>query len=155
MITISNLNEAKRVNKPWGYELWLECAESSPYVMKILHVNAGHRLSLQAHAEKMETMMIMEGSGTLSTCKEPLDVDRWQRNGYSESDKFFLFGSIRDIPVNAGSLLTIKPGEIHRVTAGDDSDLRLLECSTNHLEDVIRISDDHNRPSGHIPSEHS
>lgn len=155
MITINNLDDAKKVTKPWGYELWLECADDSPYVMKILHVNAGSRLSLQAHAEKMETMLILEGSGTLSTCKELLDIGLWQRNGYTESDKFFLFGSIRDLPITAGSLLTIKPGEIHRVTAGIDTDLRLLECSTNHLEDVIRISDDHNRPSGHIPSEHA
>jgi mannose-6-phosphate isomerase-like protein (cupin superfamily) len=152
MINVTNLEQAKRVNKPWGYELWLECSADSPYVMKILQVDAGQRLSLQAHAEKIETMLILEGTGMLSCCKDPLDVARWQSNGYSDSEKFFLLGSIREVPIAGGSLLTINPGEIHRLTA--TTPLRLIECSTNHLGDVIRISDDHNRPSGHISSEH-
>ena len=36
-----------RVDKPWGYELlW---AKTDRYVGKIIHVNAGHALSLQYH----------------------------------------------------------------------------------------------------------
>ena len=38
-----------RVEKPWGYELhW---AKTDRYVGKLMHVNAGHALSLQYHAQ--------------------------------------------------------------------------------------------------------
>ncbi len=39
-----------RVDKPWGYELiW---ARTDRYVGKVLHVKAGHVLSLQYHNKK-------------------------------------------------------------------------------------------------------
>ena len=45
-----------RVEKPWGYELiW---ARTDRYVGKILHVKAGHVLSLQYHNFKDETMHV-------------------------------------------------------------------------------------------------
>ena len=44
----------RRVDKPWGHELiW---AHTDQYVGKILHVKAGHALSLQYHEQKDETM---------------------------------------------------------------------------------------------------
>lgn len=152
MIPVHDINSAKRVNKPWGYELWIECDPSTPYAMKIIQINAGCRLSLQAHAEKMETMLILEGEGFLSTSRELLDTARWAANQYSDTDRFFLFGSIREVPISAGSMMTIRPGQIHRLNA--TTDMRLVECSTNHLTDVVRIVDDYSRPSGHIQSEH-
>ena len=43
-----------RVEKPWGYELhW---AKTDRYVGKLIHVNAGHALSLQYHNLKDETI---------------------------------------------------------------------------------------------------
>ena len=54
-----------RVEKPWGYELvW---ARSDRYVGKILHVNAGHVLSLQYHNLKDETMHLLSGELILRT----------------------------------------------------------------------------------------
>src|SRR4051812_33215200 len=48
-----------RVEKPWGYELiW---ARTDRYVGKILHVKAGHVLSLQYHNLKDETMHVLSG----------------------------------------------------------------------------------------------
>ena len=48
-----------RVEKPWGYELhW---AKTDRYVGKILHINAGHALSLQYHNVKDETVMVHSG----------------------------------------------------------------------------------------------
>src|SRR6266699_46062 len=48
-----------RVDKPWGYELvW---ARTDRYVGKILHVKAGHVLSLQYHNVKDETMHVLRG----------------------------------------------------------------------------------------------
>ena len=50
----------KRVEKPWGYEIcW---AKTERYVGKILHINAGHALSLQYHNIKDETIYLYSGS---------------------------------------------------------------------------------------------
>jgi hypothetical protein len=48
-----------RVEKPWGYELhW---AKTDRYVGKLIHVNAGHALSLQYHNQKDETIYLHAG----------------------------------------------------------------------------------------------
>ena len=54
-----------RVDKPWGYELvW---ARTDRYVGKLLHVRAGHVLSLQYHNRKDETMHVLRGELVLRT----------------------------------------------------------------------------------------
>ncbi len=59
-----------RVDKPWGYELiW---ARTDRYVGKVLHVKAGHVLSLQYHNKKDETMHVLSGELILRT--RPGDV---------------------------------------------------------------------------------
>src|SRR5215213_2685274 len=51
--------EMTRVEKPWGYELhW---AKTERYVGKLIHVNAGHALSLQYHNVKDETIYLHSG----------------------------------------------------------------------------------------------
>ena len=48
-----------RVEKPWGHELiW---ARTDRYVGKILHIKAGHALSLQYHQVKDETVHVLAG----------------------------------------------------------------------------------------------
>ena len=48
-----------RVDKPWGHELiW---AKTDRYVGKILHIKAGHALSLQYHERKDETVFLLSG----------------------------------------------------------------------------------------------
>ena len=49
----------KRVEKPWGYELWW--ARTDRYVGKVIHVNKGHALSLQYHNRKDETIFVWAG----------------------------------------------------------------------------------------------
>ena len=49
----------KRVEKPWGYELWW--AVTDKYVGKVIHVNKGHALSLQYHNRKDETIFVWSG----------------------------------------------------------------------------------------------
>jgi quercetin dioxygenase-like cupin family protein len=50
----------RRVEKPWGHEIiW---AETEDYVGKILHINAGHRLSKQFHEVKEETVYVLKGT---------------------------------------------------------------------------------------------
>ena len=49
----------RRVEKPWGHEIiW---AETEDYVGKVLHINAGHRLSKQYHEVKEETVYVIKG----------------------------------------------------------------------------------------------
>src|SRR4051812_38762361 len=49
----------RRVDKPWGHELiW---AHTERYVGKLLHVKAGHALSLQYHNVKDETIHLHAG----------------------------------------------------------------------------------------------
>ena len=52
-------SEITRVEKPWGYELhW---AKTERYVGKVLHITAGHALSLQYHNIKDETLDLYAG----------------------------------------------------------------------------------------------
>src|SRR5207253_10685358 len=55
---------ARRVEKPWGYEILLSPADVA-YTAKIIHVKAGKRLSLQLHDTKVETQTLVDGRGVL------------------------------------------------------------------------------------------
>ena len=108
----------RKVEKPWGYEIiW---AETQDYVGKLLHINAGHRLSLQYHEIKEETVYVL--SGTL----------------YVYDDK----GSITKLLPDES--FHVKPGQVHRFGANESS-VQIMEVSTNHLDDVVRLADDYKR----------
>ena len=110
----------RTVQKPWGYELiW---AETSRYVGKILHINAGHSLSRQYHVVKEETLLVQSGEMDLEI-------------GTGDDIKI-----LRLIP---GGVYHVKPGTIHRMTAVSDVDV--IEASTPELEDVIRLEDSYGR----------
>ncbi len=52
-------SEVSRVDKPWGYEIiW---AKTDRYIGKVLHIEAGHALSLQYHEVKEETIRLNTG----------------------------------------------------------------------------------------------
>ncbi len=51
----------KKVQKQWGYELWLANNEENNYCGKILHVNSGHKFSMHFHKEKDETWFVNSG----------------------------------------------------------------------------------------------
>ncbi|MGE4231852.1 MAG: cupin domain-containing protein [Bacteriovoracia bacterium] len=110
-----------RVEKPWGYELIF--AKSESYVGKILHINKGHKLSLQYHREKEETIYLASGK------------------------MLFLFeeakGKIVEIELLPGDAHHIPPGRQHRMVALEDCDV--FEVSTTQLEDVVRIDDSYGR----------
>lgn len=117
----------RRVEKPWGYEIWW--AQTEHYAGKILHVNAGHRLSLQYHHEKDESCYVLSGSLTLI-------------QGDSAHD-------LKETTVAVGDAWRNLPGVIHTIQAIDDSDV--LEVSTPHLEDVVRLVDDYGREGTSAP----
>lgn len=119
-----------KVEKPWGYELWLELNEF--YTFKLIYMKKGNKSSLQSHEYKIETNYVIEGEA---------EVLLENNNGELES-KIFKSGSGWSIPTN----------KKHRVIA--ITDYTALEVSTSHLNDVIRYQDDTNRNSGKINSEH-
>jgi mannose-6-phosphate isomerase len=113
--------QPRRVEKPWGYELiW---ANTDRYVGKILHVNAGHALSLQYHERKDETIHLLNG-----------EMRFWA--GPSEKE-------LREVPFEMGQSFHVTPGTVHMMEAVTDIDI--LEASTPELDDVIRLKDRYGR----------
>ena len=109
-----------RVEKPWGYELiW---ARTDRYVGKVLHVRAGHVLSLQYHNRKDETMHVFQGELILRTGPADALEERRLRRGES---------------------VHIPPGLVHQIEAVEDSDV--LEASTPELDDLVRLQDRYGR----------
>ena len=51
----------KKVDKDWGYELWLANNEQENYCGKILFIREGYKGSMHFHNEKHETFYILEG----------------------------------------------------------------------------------------------
>jgi len=112
--------DAKRVEKPWGYELhW---AKTDRYVGKLIHVNAGHALSLQFHNLKDETMYLHAGRLVFEIQEGKELVKR---------------------DMHPGEHVHITPKTIHRMTAVEDSDI--FEVSTPELDDVVRLEDRYGR----------
>jgi mannose-6-phosphate isomerase-like protein (cupin superfamily) len=111
----------RRVEKPWGWELvW---AEAECYVGKLLFVRAGESLSLQYHEVKDESWLVQEGRATL----ELGDVG----------------GELESVEIGPGDAFRYRPRTVHRVTAIED--LLVIEVSTNHLADVVRLEDRYGR----------
>jgi len=119
------IEQPRRVQKPWGYEIiW---AETDLYVGKILHINAGEALSLQYHEEKDETICVLRGEL------------RFQAGPSADEMEEFVMGP--------HDRYHTKPGTVHRMIAMTDCDI--LEASTPHLDDVVRLQDRYGRiPDG-------
>ncbi len=111
----------RRVEKPWGYEIWW--AATDQYVGKVLHVNKGHRLSLQYHEQKDESCYVL--SGRLIVVQ-----------GETED-------TLTERTVSVGDVWRNLPRVIHTIEALEDADV--LEASTPYLDDVVRIRDDYGR----------
>ena len=61
--------------RPWGRELVFAATES--YAGKILHIRAGHRLSLQHHEHKDESILVLSGELDVLTFASPSAVDNF------------------------------------------------------------------------------
>ena len=114
--------DVRKVEKPWGYELiW---ALTEKYCGKVLFVKAGQALSLQFHREKEESWLVQSGRATLEL---------------GEAGEGTLVQSV----IEAGAAFHYVPGTVHRVTAIEDT--TILEVSTPHLDDVVRLEDAYGR----------
>ena len=108
-----------RIEKPWGYEeIW---AKTDGYVGKVIFINPGHRLSKQFHRQKEETVYVLEGVLI----------------NYDENDKTTLH--------YPGESLHIPPWTTHRFCASPRASVKIMEVSTNYLDDVVRLEDDYDR----------
>jgi len=109
------------ISKPWGHEeLW---AATDTYVGKLLFIRSGHRLSLQHHEVKEETLRVLSGLIHADVGPTPTELTR--------------------LTLRPGDRLHIPPRTIHRFSAVEDT--VLLEVSTTELDDVVRHMDDYGR----------
>jgi mannose-6-phosphate isomerase-like protein (cupin superfamily) len=114
--------DPRRVEKPWGWELiW---AETAQYVGKILFVAAGHSLSLQYHERKDESWYVQSGRAKVELGSSGAAV-------------------LNEEAIGPGEAFHYPPGTVHRVTALEDT--TILEVSTPHLDDVVRLEDAYGR----------
>jgi mannose-6-phosphate isomerase len=120
MSTTATKNTVNRVEKPWGYEIhW---AHTDRYVGKILHIKAGHALSLQYHNLKDETVYVHSG-------KLLYEIE--------------INGQLTAREMLPGDSIHVTPKTVHRMTAIEDTDV--LEASTPELDDVVRLQDRYGR----------
>lgn len=118
---MSGLTEVVIVEKPWGHErIW---AHTDRYVGKILHIKAGHALSVQYHNRKDETISLLSGTMIFRVADAA--------------------GDLQDVPLSAGQAYRVTPGTVHQMEAVTDCDV--LEASTPDLDDVVRLSDRYGR----------
>lgn len=104
------------IYKPWGYEEIIALRDG--YMVKWLFMKAGHQCSLQKHTDKEETFILVGGQM------------EFEHEG-------------RVYQLRPRQSATIKPGEVHRMRA--ITDIRYMECSTPHPDDVVRLQDDYQR----------
>jgi mannose-6-phosphate isomerase len=117
----------RKVEKPWGWELvW---AEADAYVGKLLFVRAGESLSLQYHEVKDESWLVQEGRARLELGE--------------------VGGQLEEIEISPGDAFRFRPGTVHRVSAIEDT--LVIEVSTPHLDDVVRLEDRYGRQGTNQP----
>ena len=107
--------------KPWGYEiLW---AHTDRYAGKILHIEAGHTLSLQYHHQKHESIYVLRGRMIFLYRNEQ--------------------GELVELEMIAWQAQQVPTGMVHQFEALERTDI--LEASTPHLDDVVRLQDRYGR----------
>jgi mannose-6-phosphate isomerase len=120
-MTVGAPKAARRVAKPWGYELiW---AHADRYAGKILHIERGQALSYQYHRIRDETIHLVRGRLQLEVAAG--DEPR------------------QSIILSPGESFHIRPGLRHRMTALETCEI--LEASTPELDDVVRLEDRYGR----------
>ncbi|OGE37051.1 hypothetical protein A3B45_04035 [Candidatus Daviesbacteria bacterium RIFCSPLOWO2_01_FULL_39_12] len=123
MTKFTNTPFVKRIEKPWGYELhWVE--ESIPYMGKVLHIDAGKRLSLQTHDQKQESWFLMKGEAKII----------WDDQN----------GNLVETEMESGKGYSCAVGQRHRLAGITDCDI--IEVSTPEIGITHRLEDDYSRP---------
>ena len=110
----------RRIDKPWGYELLF--ARTPFYAGKLLHIEPGEALSLQYHEMKEETVFVLKGEVVIDVKDD---------------------SGMQILTLREREGLHIPPGRIHRFRTEAGCDL--VEVSTPHLDDVVRLEDRYGR----------
>ena len=121
--SFSNDSYIERNKKPWGYEL-LFASGDSPYMIKLMHINAGCRQSLQVHDEKQETYVLIKGEASLI----------WENNR----------GELLETKLEPFVGYKTSLGQKHRLCGITDCDI--MEGSTPEKGTTWRLEDDYARP---------
>ncbi len=127
----AEIYQATRQDKPWGHEIIFAAVEGS-YVGKVIHVTAGHAISLQYHRQKEETISVISGAALIE----------YGPSGDALTSRHF----------GPGDTIHLPPGAVHRVTA--ITDLTFAEASTAQpgwREDVVRLEDKYGRTGTSAP----
>lgn len=117
------MRAGETIGKPWGSEFIVDLCAA--YCVKHLRVRRGHRLSLQYHERKRETLTLLSGEATLTLAVGD--------------------GGPADTPMARGESYVIEPGAVHRIAGVSEEDAVILEVSTTELDDVVRLEDDYGR----------
>lgn len=113
---------SKKIEKPWGYEIhWVP--DTLPYMGKVIHIEAGKRLSLQRHDQKKESWFLANGEVKIV----------WE-------DKE---GKLIETQMLPGQGYTCAIGQRHRLVGITDCDI--IEVSTPELGTTERLEDDYGR----------
>ena len=122
---------AQEQPKPWGREQ-IFAGTDGKYVGKVIHVTAGHSLSLQYHERKDETQFVISGEAEIQ---------------YGPVD-----GALTTRRFTPGEAIHLPARTVHRITA--ISDLVFAETSTAEpgwREDVVRLEDAYGRSGTTAP----
>ena len=117
----TRVKKPQKVDKPWGYELIF--AHTDKYAGKVIFVRKGHRLSLQYHQNKDESIYVYDGK---------IIIQLGGADGQTISNT-----------LEKGDSVRIRPLTHHRIEAINDT--FLFEVSTPELDDVRRLEDDYGR----------
>ena len=109
--------------KPWGQEDLIH--QGHGYAVKNILLLEGNRTSLHFHNLKHETIIVFKGE---------LSIFVSDQSGE------------KTIALTEGQSIAIEPKVIHRMSAVY-GDCQYFEAQTDHLNDVIRLQDDHSRSS--------
>lgn len=106
--------------RPWGS--YQNLFEAEGYLVKIIEVSPGNRLSLQRHSKREEFWTVIEGSGKAIV-------------------------NDREISLEPGGTITIGCRDIHRIINNGDVPLLVLELQKGECreDDIERLEDDYNR----------
>lgn len=117
------MEETKNIKekRPWGYYTVIE--QGNGFIVKIIHVNKGQRLSLQSHNYRSEHWVVLSGIAKVVLNDKVFNLD---------------IGESVDIPLKAH----------HSLQNPYDCDLEILEIQLGEFlseDDIIRYEDIYGR----------
>lgn len=122
-MTARAIAEANTIRRPWG--LFRNHAGGEGWHLKTLHIQPKTRLSLQHHALRNETWLLVEGDVT-ATVGESLD-------------------DLREVPLERGKGFFVPIGTIHRLSSQNGGVVVEIMDGEYDEEDIVRLDDDFGR----------